>query len=63
MSFCEDKSGNIWIGTFDSGINIFKKNDNLFVHIKDNYLPSGMQNNRVRSIYQDSEQDIWIARR
>ncbi|GAF04660.1 hybrid sensor histidine kinase/response regulator transcription factor [Saccharicrinis fermentans] len=61
MSFCEDKSGNIWIGTFDSGINIFKKNDNLFVHIKDNYLPSGMQNNRVRSIYQDSEQDIWIG--
>lgn len=57
----EDRIGNIWLGTFDSGINIFEKRGKGFIHVKDNYAPDGLQSNRVRAIYQDSEDDIWIG--
>jgi ligand-binding sensor domain-containing protein len=60
-TFYEDRLGNIWIGTFDAGINVFEKNRKAFIHVKDNFLTNGLQNNRVRSIYQDSEGDIWIG--
>ncbi len=61
LSFYEDRLGNIWIGTFDAGINVWEKGSKGFIHVKDNNLPSGLQNNRVRSMYVDSDGDIWIG--
>jgi len=57
----EDKNGNIWIGTYDAGVNLFEKRSKAFIHIKDNYLHDGLQNNKVRSMYHDSDGDIWIG--
>ncbi len=59
--FYNDKWGNIWIGTFDGGLNFIDKRAKKFIHIKDNFLPDGLRNNRVRSIYQDSDGDIWVG--
>lgn len=57
----EDRFGDIWLGSFDAGINVFEKRHKPFMHIKDNNAPDGLQNNRVRAIYQDSEDNIWIG--
>ena len=59
--FFKDKWGNIWIGTFDGGMNFIDKRAKKFIHIRDNFLPDGLRNNRVRSIYQDSDGDIWVG--
>lgn len=61
VCFYEDKLGNVWIGSFDAGVNIFERNTKPFFQVGDNYKSDGLQNNRVRSIYQDSEGDIWIG--
>lgn len=57
----EDAFGNIWISSFDAGLNILDKKRKEFIHIKDNHLPNGLLNNRVRAIYQDSDEEIWIG--
>jgi len=59
--FYKDKWGNVWLGTFDGGVNFIDKEGSKFTCIRDNFLPNGLRNNRVRSIYQDSDGDIWVG--
>jgi signal transduction histidine kinase/ligand-binding sensor domain-containing protein/DNA-binding response OmpR family regulator len=60
-SFCEDKWGNMWVGTYDSGVNLYERRAKAFVHVKDNFLPNGLRNNKVRAMFSDSDGDIWIG--
>ncbi|MDW5290294.1 two-component regulator propeller domain-containing protein [Formosa sp. PL04] len=60
-SFYEDSFGNIWLSSYDAGVDVIVKKRKPFVHVKDNNAPNGLLNNRVRALYQDSEQDIWIG--
>ncbi|WP_299780729.1 two-component regulator propeller domain-containing protein [uncultured Formosa sp.] len=57
----EDAFGNIWFSSLDSGLNILDKRRKEFIHVKDNNLPNGLLNNRVRAVFQDSDRDIWVG--
>lgn len=57
----EDKWGNIWIGTFDGGLNVLEKQRKPFIQIKKNYLEHGLQSNHVRSLYQDEDGEVWVG--
>ena len=60
-SFYEDKWGNMWVGTYDSGVNLYERSAKAFIHVKDNFLPNGLRNNKVRAMFSDSDGDIWIG--
>jgi len=67
FSICEDNFGALWIGTYGGGLNKLIPGDNeesppTFIHFKhDPNDPSSLSSNKVRSIYEDSSGDIWIA--
>lgn len=56
MSISEDKSGKIWVGTFDTGIWQFDGNN--LINIKN---PEAMLNNSIRSIYRDRQGNLWFG--
>ncbi|MFY0653902.1 MAG: response regulator [Cyclobacteriaceae bacterium] len=57
----KDKSGIIWIGTNGSGVNIYKPNRKNFRHYSRNEHPGSLSFNKIRSIYEDSEKNLWIG--
>ena len=64
-SFLEDHDGNIWMGTKEDGIYLLKRNTkdsysvHQFSHQPDN--PYSLSGNSVYSIFQDSQQRIWVG--
>jgi ligand-binding sensor domain-containing protein/signal transduction histidine kinase len=62
MAITEDSNGNLWLGTFDSGL--FKLNSERtsakhYKNVTDDL--SSLSNNSVMVIYQDSNATIWIG--
>lgn len=56
-----DKNSNLWVGTFDGGVNFYSPQRKVFHNISDNFLKTGLLNNKVKTIYQDRDGDIWIG--
>lgn len=56
--FCsiKDKAGNLWFGTYQSGL--FKYDGNNFTHIVINDEP---KENIIRSLFQDKDNNIWVG--
>lgn len=59
----KDRFGNIWIGSFANGVNFLDHNKKPFVHYKANFKSNGLMNNNIRSVFQDSDGEIWIGTR
>lgn len=65
VGFCEDKSGNIWIGTYQTGLNYFdnrqsgKPSFQLFQHLP--WAPQQLPDQAVAAIFEDSEGWVWIG--
>ncbi|MCW8832704.1 MAG: triple tyrosine motif-containing protein [Colwellia sp.] len=57
-----DIKGDIWIGTVDSGLLKYTPSTEQFIHYQlDVDVQSTISSNAIKNIYQDSEQNIWIA--
>lgn len=54
-----DKKGEIWIGTYEGGLNLYDSQKDVFIR----YLPgnSGLNDNSVISIFEDSKSRFWIG--
>ncbi|PIX95245.1 MAG: hypothetical protein COZ25_01415, partial [Ignavibacteria bacterium CG_4_10_14_3_um_filter_37_18] len=64
MALCEDYSGNIWMGTNQSGISVYNPIKNTFIRIEsyDNKNDSfSLSSNRVNIIFEDSKKTIWVG--
>lgn len=64
MSLCEDNSGNIWMGTNQSGISVYNPKTNSFTGFDSNNNKNdsnSLINNRVNIIFEDSKKNIWIG--
>ncbi len=67
LSILEDSSGKIWVGTWAGGLNLFQPNAlsfaaSTFKHFKHNSLrKESLSNNNVWSLFQDSQQRIWVG--
>jgi DNA-binding response OmpR family regulator/ligand-binding sensor domain-containing protein len=60
----EDKSGNLWLVTFDGGLNIIlKRHIGKNIFINSNNILKGYPNNhnKVRCIFKDSNNTMWIG--
>ncbi len=57
-----DKSGNLWIGTDNGGINLFNKEKQSFWHYrKDDYDLQSLRNEAIESICQDKSGNLWFG--
>lgn len=55
--FCQDKDGNIWIGTEDGGLNCFTKKNDRFV----NYSKiNGLGSNNIHGLFLDGN-ELWCG--
>jgi signal transduction histidine kinase/ligand-binding sensor domain-containing protein len=61
-SIYEDRSGVLWIGTWDGGLNKFDREQKIFTHWKNDPLDSlSLSDNSVYSIFEDRSDVIWIG--
>jgi ligand-binding sensor domain-containing protein/signal transduction histidine kinase len=61
-SICEDKLGNLWVGTWDLGLNIYDRDNDKFIPFP--YKDGNNKINRNESIfylYKDKSNDLWIG--
>lgn len=60
-SVFKDRTGNLWIGTFN-GLDKFEKNTNKFIHYRNiPGNPNSLPDNWVWPVYQDSHGLLWIG--
>jgi ligand-binding sensor domain-containing protein len=60
-SLCEDRFGNIWIGT-NNGLSRYVKDDDNFINYQhDPDDPNSLSNNEVLSVYEDNAGNLWIG--
>lgn len=59
-SIFEDSKGRLWIGTAYSGLNLFNRETEQFIHFNINSKPS-LSHNTIFSIQEDKFGAIWIA--
>lgn len=57
----KDSQDNIWIGTYNSGVNFIDRHRKKFEHYQINFKNDGLFNNNVRTMFQDSRGNIWIG--
>lgn len=61
-AICEDKHGDIWIGTKENGISkIDKKTDGITRYLKDENNSYSIGSNHITSIIEDKNETLWIG--
>lgn len=60
-SLCQDKSGLIWIGTNGGGVNIYNPQDKPFKSYDIHDKNPKASYNKVRSIFEDQYDNLWIG--
>lgn len=55
-SLLNDKQGNLWVGTNDSGL--FRFHNNIFTHFN---MQDGLPSDSVRRLFEDSNGGLWIG--
>jgi signal transduction histidine kinase/ligand-binding sensor domain-containing protein/DNA-binding response OmpR family regulator len=64
MSLFEDRSGDMWIGTWNGGINRFNSKGNVFIRYNDLFSPDELIFDfPITSIFQDQSGVIWAGTR
>lgn len=61
LSLCEDANGNIWAGTYASGVYVIDKNGNNIAHYSSKTSSKLYDNDFVFDIIKDNEDNIWIG--
>jgi len=62
LCIAEDRTGNLWIGTFHGGLDRYNPQTGEFRHFRaDPQNPDSLCHDVVRDIYQDSDGLIWIG--
>ncbi len=53
----KDPRGNIWIGTYNAGVNFIDPDRSKFTHYKHSLTGNTLSNNNVLSIYEDTKDE------
>ncbi|MEO5563938.1 MAG: two-component regulator propeller domain-containing protein, partial [Chitinophagaceae bacterium] len=57
----KDTKSNMWLGTFNGGVDMVNADGNKFAHYKHILSRNSLSNNNVLCIYEDSRKNIWIG--
>ena len=60
-SVYQDSRGNIWLGTYGTGLYCCDGNFNRIAHITSQDRTRGLTSDRITSFFEDSKQRIWIT--
>lgn len=61
-SFCEDRNGNVWIGTDGGGLNLYNRKTGNYTHFKYNPVNSTtIGSNEVLDIFEDKKGNLWLS--
>lgn len=56
------RNGDLWIGTFNGGLNRFNPKTGLFTaHLHQDQDPQSLSSNNIKAISEDSQGQIWVA--
>jgi signal transduction histidine kinase/ligand-binding sensor domain-containing protein len=62
ISIFEDRSGTLWLGTVQGGLNKLRKNSRKFLHYSHQFdNPNSLSDNSVLSIYEEKPGILWIG--
>ena len=56
-----DSNNNVWIGTYNSGVDFIDRHRKNFEHYQVNFKENGLFNNNIRALFQDSKGVIWVG--
>lgn len=58
----EDRQKNLWVGTYDGGVNRFdRKNGKFQRYVHDKKDPRTLSNNRISTIFHDRHGRLWVG--
>ena len=57
----EDSQNRLWIGSYDSGLNLFDRDKKKFTRISKSYRRDGLNDNGVYSILEDRSGILWFG--
>ena len=57
----DDKEGNLWIATWDGGLNAFNIKNNSFKHYTTKAGQNSISSNFLETLYRDANNNIWIG--
>jgi signal transduction histidine kinase len=57
ITLCEDRKGQIWVGT-STYVNVYNKKDSVFTYYSQ---VQGLPNNRIFEIIKDKNKDLWLT--
>ena len=57
----KDHQGNMWVGTYSAGVNLYNKDMALFTHYKRNLDSGSLSSNAILAFAPASDGKIWIA--
>lgn len=60
-SLYKDSFGNIWLGTWNSGLNFMNYDKRVFRHYRRTSSTGSLSSNHVLCIYEDSKKNFWIG--
>jgi ligand-binding sensor domain-containing protein len=63
QAVCQDLDGNIWVGTFRSGLFAFKPQAGKYAQIRQFTAKDGLASDQVRSLIQRRNGELWIGSR
>ena len=57
----KDRQGNMWLGTFGAGADLWAKDNNNFRHFRHSTDAGSLNNNIVLDILEDKQDNLWVA--
>lgn len=60
-TICEDKEGNLWVGTRTEGLSRYDRSRDVFLNFKNSASNSSISNNSITIAYKDKRSNLWIG--
>jgi signal transduction histidine kinase/CheY-like chemotaxis protein/ligand-binding sensor domain-containing protein len=60
-TICEDKEGNLWVGTRTEGISRYDRSRDVFLNFKSSSSNSSISSNSITVAYKDKRSNLWIG--
>jgi ligand-binding sensor domain-containing protein/signal transduction histidine kinase/DNA-binding response OmpR family regulator len=61
FTFCKDREGGLWVGTFFGGLNYYPKPFTTFQKYFPEYIKPSMSGNAIHEICKDQYDDLWVG--
>jgi signal transduction histidine kinase/ligand-binding sensor domain-containing protein/CheY-like chemotaxis protein len=61
LSLLKDNKDNLWVGTYDNGLNVVDKNNKLTAHYINGNLPTNITGTSVYALMEDKDNNIWVG--